>query len=322
MSINTTVPVSVSTITVNSSVLETQTFTYSNTYNILNCINVITALVGVTLCCFVANIVRKLDDNDLRSRFSLLSILICDVILALCDLPISIYELTLIDQKRFDHLKCPLDNVSSTGTSLFIMPLVLSLMCLALDQVIAVFKPLYFRTSEGTRRRIIYGAITCIPVPLASIMLIYFSLEITKSSYYTESYCESFTKAVSELLSYQFVIAVPLAVSTPVIYAVVLWKISGQSSVHSDNPVESIENRRLVMSFLFLSASYVLLWIPTLAYFIFCHYSSNGCWEEETTDTSLVLFIIFTFNFIIDPVTCAVRMEPIKQRIILMFRFR
>ncbi|XP_041370525.1 uncharacterized protein LOC121384254 [Gigantopelta aegis] len=321
MSINTTVSVDVSNTTVNSSVFGIQTPVHSTTSDILNCVTAGIAVVGVVFGCFVANIVRKLDDTELRSRFLLLSILICDVILTLSNLPLMVFVFTLINRKRFEKLTCPFVYVNLVVSSHFSMSLVLSLLCLALDQVIAVFKPLYFRTSEGTRRKVVYGVIICMPVPLASAMLIYWTQGITETSDDIVD-CESLTKAASEVLPYQAVIAVPLAVSTPVIYAVVLWKISRQRCVHSDNPLGSIQNRRLVVSFLFLSASYVLLWLPTLAYFSGCYYSGNGCWEEESNDVSLLLYAIFTLNYIVDPVTCAVRMEPIKQRIILMFRSR
>ena len=303
-------------INVSSIASSNQTHNYFNISDILNTVSVVVAAVGVGLGCFVVNIVRKLDDNDLRSRFSLLSVLICDVILASSNLTEIIFVLTLIDRKTFEDYECIFIYVNLILSSIFSVPLALSLLCLAADQVIAVFKPLYFRTSDGLSRKFMYSVVTFVPVFLTSAILIYWTLEVTGHS----ADCVVLLTATSDFVQYVVAFIVPVAASTPMIYAVVLWKISRQRSVHSENPVENIQNRRLVVTFLFISASYFLLWMPTLVYFSVCYYGGEGCWQKDTVDVSLVVHTLFIMNYIVDPVTCAVRMEPIKQRILQIFR--
>ena len=321
MFVNTTMSGNMRNTLLNSTLFANQSSVYSEVSDILNCAGVLFALVGVVFGCFVINIVRKLNDDELRSRFSLLCVLICDVIMAFSNLSAVGSIFTLIDRRRFEPLKCPFLYFNWILSSLFVIPLDLSLLCLAVDQVFAVFKPLYFRTRAGTRQKVIYAIITFVPVPLILCILIYWTFAITDNSD-DELDCSLMVEADSALSQCVLVLIVPVAFSIPLIYAVVLWKISRQRDVHSENPVENIKNRRLVVTFLFISASYFLLWIPTLAYFSVCYYSDDGCWHEDAFDMSIVVQVIFTLNYVVDPIICALRMEPIKQRIRVMLKKR
>ena len=304
-----------------SSMFDNQTRDDSRIPEIIHSVGFFVAAVGVVFGCFVINIVRTLDDDELRSRFSLLCVLICDVILAFSNLTKVIFMFALLDRVTFKHLQCPFAYVNLILSTIFSISLTLSLLCLAFDQVIAVFKPLYFRTSEGAKRTFIYGVIIFLSVPLTSVILIFVTFDFIATSDNGVD-CPIMMEAASLFAQYAVVFIVPVAFSTPVIYAVVLWKISRQRCVHSENPLEHIQNRRLVVSFLLLSASYFLLWMPTLTYFSICYYTGDGCWGNVEIDVTLVVHTLFLLNYIIDPITCAVRMEPIKQRILQMIRPR
>ena len=318
MSANSTVDENVTNTAVSSSMAGNQTDDYPYFFNIIHSVGFFVAMVGVLIGCFVINIVIKLSDNDLRSRFALLCVLICDVIQAVSNLSKVIFVFILVDRERFQSFYCHFVLINLMLTNMFSIPLALSLLCLAVDQVIAVFKPFYFRTTEGTKRKIIYVIISFSPVPVVSAILIYMTVDAIESSV-NGAYCLKITEAFQELIQYVIIFVIPLAISTPMIYAVVLWKISGQRCGLSENALEKIQNRRLVISFLFLSASYMLLWIPTLAYFTWCYNDSDSCWKDGTTSISLLVHIIYITNYIVDPITCAVRMEPVKQRILQLF---
>ena len=318
MSANTTVDENVTNTAVSSSMAGNHTDEYSDFNNIMHSVGFFVAMSGVLIGCFVINIVIKLSDKDLRSRFSLICVLICDVIQAVSNLSKVIFVFILVDRERFQRFQCQFVYFNYVLSNIFSIPLALSLLCLAVDQVIAVFKPFYFRTTKGTKRKIIYGVISFCSVPVVSPILIYWTVGVVES-HINGIHCLKLLKAFEGLIQYVVNVVIPLAVCTPMIYAVVLWKISGQRCGLSENALEKIQNRRLVVSFLFLSASYMLLWIPTLAYFTWCYYSSDSCWHKSTTVISLLVHIIYILNYIVDPITCAVRMEPVKQRILQIF---
>ena len=319
MSANSTVYGNVTDVAVNSGMVAKVTEEeYSDYVCIIQSVGFFVALVGVVFGGFVIHIVIKLSDNDLRSRFALLCVLICDFVQAVSNLTKVIFVLILVDREIFHRFSPHFVYINLILTNMFSIPLALSLLCLAVDQVIAVFKPLYFRTSEGTKRKIIYGVITFSPVPVISAISVYLIVNIVESSVDGVHFV-MITIAFEELIQYVIIFAIPLAVCTPVIYAVVLWKIAGQRYGLSENALDKIQNRKLVTSFLLLSASYILLWIPTLAYFTWCYNSNDTCWENEAIAISLVVQIIYILNYVADPITCAVRMEPVKKRVLQIF---
>ena len=298
--------------------LGNQTDEYSNFNNILHCVGLFVAIVSVIFGCFVINIVIKLKHKDLRSRFALICVLICDVIQAVSNLSKVIFVFILVDRERFQRFQCQFVYFNLLLSNTFSIPLALSLLCLAVDQVIAVFKPFYFRTTEGTKRKMVYGFIAFIPVPVVAISLIQLNVDFTERAL-NGLHCINMLKTFEKLIQYVANVVIPLAIATPMIYVVVLWKISGPRVVLSENALDKYQNRRIVITFLYLSASYILLWIPTLVYFSVCYYISDNCWQRGTAAISLLVHIIYILNYLVDPITCAVRMEPVRQRILQIF---
>ena len=135
----------------------------------------------------------------------------CDVILSFSNVSENLYVLPLIDRERFDHLTCPFVYFNVIFSSLFSVSLVLSLLCLATDHVVTVFKPLSFRTSAGRRRMVVYGVVIFTPVPLTLLLLIYWSSKVIGDSGVG---CVVLMTAASEMMQYPVAVLVLVAFST------------------------------------------------------------------------------------------------------------
>ena len=285
--------------------------------DVVNCVHFVIAVVAVVIGSFVVDVVRKLNDDELRSRFALLAVLIFDIVLAASNFTVVGSFFTLVEGRMNLHLTCPFVYINTALTALLTNCLALSLLCLAVDQVVAVFRPMYFRMVYGSRWKIVYGVIIISPVPLLGSALIYrnVSLDVDIND---EMYCNYLTLVMFEIMQYAITILCFVIVSTPVIYGIVFCKIARQTHVPSEHAFEHVKNRKLIVTFFMLSASYFLLWIPTLAYFLLCFFKDT-CWNEDTMNVSLVMHIIFTFNYMVDPLICAIRMEPVNRRFRKMF---